>query len=362
LCLPGNLVIDGSLVVVARRFRLWGKKRGERRTGSKLLGSVGEALFFAALFFLGCLSLAAVVTTQLVHAVEGSSRFSVWGLSLVLLVTASFILIGGGGVILTVLHVGASAERRSAMARRAANIELLSNTLPSTKEYPNVPRDANLTNSPGVTLTYRLPIVQSPIWKLAAATAFCLVWNSIASVLLVLAIDSHVSGKPEWFLTLFVVPFVAIGVWAVYYFARQFLIHTGIGPTSVEISDHPLQPGKRYSVYVSQAGRLSVQSLELLLACEEEATYHQGTDVRTDVQRVYEQRVFCREDFEIMPGIPFEHECELRIPHRVMHSFKSNYNAIQWKLVVKGNARGWPIYERSFPVVVYPHVCRGGGP
>ncbi|HZZ73498.1 MAG TPA: DUF3592 domain-containing protein, partial [Pirellulales bacterium] len=38
-------------------FRLYGKKRGDRRTGSQTLGNAGEALFFAFFFLLGMASL-----------------------------------------------------------------------------------------------------------------------------------------------------------------------------------------------------------------------------------------------------------------------------------------------------------------
>ena len=39
---------------MARSFRYFGKKRGHRRTGSPVLGSAGEAAFFAVLLLLGC--------------------------------------------------------------------------------------------------------------------------------------------------------------------------------------------------------------------------------------------------------------------------------------------------------------------
>ena len=41
-------------MVLARSFRYFGKKRGHRRTGSPVLGSAGEAAFFAVLLLLGC--------------------------------------------------------------------------------------------------------------------------------------------------------------------------------------------------------------------------------------------------------------------------------------------------------------------
>ena len=70
-----------------------------------------------------------------------------------------------------------------------------------------------------------------------------------------------------------------------------------------------MHPGGEYQVFLSQTGRLSVKRLKLSLVCEEEATYRQGTDTRTESQKVFAQELFRREDFEIPPGIPFEMQC-----------------------------------------------------
>jgi hypothetical protein len=37
-----------------------------------------------------------------------------------------------------------------------------------------------------------------------------------------------------------------------------------------------------------------------------------------------------------------------------MHSFHAAHSSVSWKLVVRGEAAGWPAFERGFPVVVYP--------
>jgi hypothetical protein len=339
---------------LVRQFRIWGKKRGDRRTGSKLLGSVGEALFFAVLFVLGSCALIALVTSYLTRAEDLQPYSSGRGLWLLVAVLVSLVLIGAVGLIYDILQVGTSAERRSALAKKASSIDLLSDAFPSAKDFPTIPRDENLRNSPGVTLAYRLPIARSPAWKLVAAALFCLTWNGLVSVITVLTVNSHLRGESNWFLTLFALPFAAVGIWAVVVFLRQLLITTGIGPTSLEVSDHPLYPGQRYDVYVTQAGRLTVKSLRVLLVCDEEATYRQGTDVRTENRRVHQQQMFCREGFQIAPGIPFEHQFEMVMPDDLMHSFQSNHNAIHWKMIVSGEAAGWPAYVRDFPIIVYP--------
>jgi hypothetical protein len=97
-----------------------------------------------------------------------------------------------------------------------------------------------------------------------------------------------------------------------------------------------------------------MRSLELLLVCEEEATFRQGTDIRTERCCVFRETVFSEEQFRIEPSKAFERECELRVPERVMHSFRAKHNAVHWMLVARGQAQSWPAFERSFPVVIYP--------
>ena len=74
-----------------------------------------------------------------------------------------------------------------------------------------------------------------------------------------LAVGKHLAAEPDWYLTLLVVPFAAIGILSLYYWLRLLLLATAIGPTSLEISDHPIYPGHRYRVYLTQAGRLARQ-------------------------------------------------------------------------------------------------------
>ncbi len=275
--------------------------------------------------------------------------YSGWLWSLLLL-PASFIIIGGGGSVVALMRWGKSSEHLSAVTQLVGRRELFEEATPLVRGYPHVPRDANLTNSPGTRLKYRLPINTIHGWKLFAAAIVCLCWNSIVVVFLVMAVRPPVNG---WLL-LFTAPFLIVGVGMIYLLMRQLLIASGVGPTQLEISDHPLLPGRRYDLYLSQAGRLTMNFLEVDLVCDEQATYHQGTDTRTEQRRVYEQRVFERRQFDIPLGMPFEQQCRIEIPSDAMHSFWSDHNEVQWKFVVRGEVPGWPKYERSFPIVVFP--------
>ncbi len=426
---------------MARLFRLYEKKRGDRRTGSKQFGRLGEAAFFGLFLLVGCAALVALLYTLVIpewranrhflettgrvldarvsriddsegnstyrpdirieYTVDGNryedvtydaarwyssnreeveatvesfpagSEHACWydpmdpshailvrGYSgwyyLFLLIPLSFIVIGGGGLIYTLLHWNTSAERRAARLQRAREFDIFEAAKSAGEEYPYVPADADLKNSPGTTLAYRLPIASAPGWTLFAAVAACLFWNGIASIFVIMAIRGHLRGEPDWFLTVFVIPFMVVGVALVAYVVRQLLITTGVGATRIEISHHPLIPGQQYEILVAQAGRLTMNSLQVVLACDEKATYQQGTDTRTETRRVHQESVFLRTDFEIHPSLPFENRCALCISSSAMHSFKSDHNEVHWKLVVKGDVAGWPDYERSFPVIVYP--------
>jgi hypothetical protein len=435
--------------VAGRSFRMYGKKRGNRRTGSKALASVGEAAAFLFFLVLGTWFMVLLVrmpvlpewranhdfveTTGVVKSVKvgqpfdssqtgyraevqieyvagGQTRrnstydigfdtpwayssdragqqaligrfelgktypcwydprnpdtvvvargYSGWLWSLLVL-PATFIVIGGGGLIYAVLQWGKSAERLAAQAQLAGRLEQFDDSTAGAKDFPNVPRDANLTNSPGTRLKYRLPIITTYGWRLAAVTLLALVWNGIVIALMVMAVRRAIEGRTDAWLFVLIVPFLAGGLWLIYFLVRQVVIASGVGPTQLEVSDHPLFPGRHYDLLLSQAGRLTMKSLVVDLVCEEQATFRQGTDTRTHGCRVYQKRVFDRHEFDIPQGLSFQQQCRIEIPAEAMHSFRADHNEVQWKFVVRGEAGGWPPFERSFPIVVYPKPAGG---
>ncbi len=337
------------------RFKVFGKKRGDRRTGSRIAGSLGEAVFFGLLFLLGTMSLSALVASQVVNPTPHIYQpgFGFW---LVVLVLASLMLIGGLGVLYAVAHAGASAERRSAIVRRAAAIDLIREALPSPQQYPNVPRDERMTDSPGVNLAYRLPAeVQRTVWKLATMAVLAMLLSGFASVLAVLFVASALIRTPNWMLLGFTVPFLGFSVWSIRRLLSDVWRFGRVGPTYIEISDFPLHPGQEYEIAVSQLGRFSLNSLQLTLVCEEEATYHQGTDVRMETQVVSRHDILRREQIELEPGNPFVAQASLAVPQNAVHSFQSAHNAVRWKLLVEGEPVSCPAFVRNFPVIIYPN-------
>ena len=99
---------------------------------------------------------------------------------------------------------------------------------------------------------------------------------------------------------------------------------------------------------------MKMNHLEVLLVCDERATYYQGTDARSESQRVFERVVYDRKDFEIEPRAAFEDEFSLEIPSEAMHSFASDHNEVAWTLVVRGDVAHWPDFDRRFSICIYP--------
>jgi len=427
---------------LARNFRYFEKKRGHRQTGSRLFGSVGEAIFFALLLVVGCAGIISGIVWLIVpewrvnhefvehtckvlekrvvevpsekgilyrpevkieyeippvtylpvvydiHHSKWSTRdeaqaaidrfteqqtYPCWydpadqNIAVVvrgyqrwiwpaLLIPASFVVIGVVGLVYTVLHSGKSAERRAAAVRSVPTPEIFDPAIGTDPEFPYIPSGSDITSSPGTRLAYRLPLTHSPGWTLFGLLIACLAWNGAVSVFVVMAIHSYFAGAPDWLMTLFIAPFLAVGIALVIVFARLLRRAAGIGPTLVEISDHPLLPGKSYRLFLSQSGSLTLKSIEVSLICEEEAVFRQGTNVRTENREVFRQSLHATAGAIIRPGEPLEAECDLPIPSTAMHSFRASHNQVQWKLIVQGDSVGWQGFQRSFPVLVRPEI------
>jgi len=278
-----------------------------------------------------------------------------WWLWLALLIPVALILFGALRMASEFLRWNSSPERLSQkrlLVPGSSTTEFIAGQ--AGVEFPSLPRDDNITNSPGTHLAYRLPINISSWVMLAAVLGVTLFWNATWIFFAVICIRDWSLGAGSWFLTLFLVPFSLIGVLMIGLLVRAAIITLGVGPTHVEISQHPWRAGGEYEVWFSQSGKLTLKHLIVELICEESVTYRQGTDTRTERCIVYRQMLFERRDFVIPEDAPLEELVTCRIPATAMHSFEAPSNEIQWKLMVRAEIVSWPNFERSFSIVVQP--------
>jgi positive regulator of sigma E activity len=351
----------------------WSKKRGERSLSGSTSGVVGEVAFFALLFLLGVFGLTLVLIHEFAphhvsqvptEALEGAvtealqSDLSAWIFGVL---SIAAIISGGTSLVVRVMRESASSERRSAMASRAdqpdsaaaSDAAVPRRLADEAVRLPNIPTGESLNDSPGERLTYRLA-AEIPEHTLLGSATLTLLWNAAWFVLLAVVVAGFASGERRWIVAGLLIPFGWIGYWSFRRFLSQLRQRAGVGPTIVEISNHPLLAGDSYQLFLSQTGRFRLKRLTVQLVCDEETFYRQGTDLRVERYQSLCQVLWTQNNVVVDPQAPLEQQLEFTLPKNVMHSFVAAHNAIRWRIVVQGESRPWPSFCRSFPIIVHP--------
>jgi len=315
--------------------------------------AIAEAALAGILVLLGVILLAVTITLTALYSTPHQLYISVGYLSLRIILAVLLITAGSYFIISLLWKVGVSRERREALANRAGEIELLNELRRRRDDLPTVPVEAPLQ---GTVLPYRLRCSQRNLWMLISSAAMSVSLVAIASILVPTAIETGSSANPRSLALVFLPIICLAAVWFLYRFFRQLLKLTGIGPSSIEISQYPLYPNSKCTLRLFQPGRIRLKVLTVWLICQEEATFDQGTDIRTERRDVFRQRLFRKRSVDVSPDNPFENEFDLKIPDLAIHSFRSANNRIQWKIIVQAEAKKWPTLNRTFRLSVYPRV------
>lgn len=158
-------------------------------------------------------------------------------------------------------------------------------------------------------------------------------WNGITSVFVVIAWKGWQKGDPEWFLIIFMIPFVLIGAGLILHVPYRLLaIFSPI--YDVNWGDDDLSPGDRVRVSwkrVGGGGR--PRRFTIWMVGQEEATYRRGTNTSTAKSVFHEVKLFETEKPQMMPaGV-----CDLVIPADAVPSFSGEHNKIRWFLRLKAD-------------------------
>lgn len=178
----------------------------------------------------------------------------------------------------------------------------------------------------------------------------CLFWNGIVSVFLVVLVNEWMRGQGSWFLSLFLTPFVLVGLALLVGVAYQFLAL--FSPSArLTLSASEVRIGDVVEIEWRIARHwLGVSELTILFEGQEEATYRQGTSTATDKETFYRDCVVRTND----AGAIASGKGTLRIPPNAMHSFSSRHNKIVWCLNVKGAVPRWPDVAEDYELHVLP--------
>ena len=356
-----------------RRFRPWTKKRGGRTLATATGSLVTESIYYTTILMVGVFGLSLVLALRLAPShvpnlppMPGAppmpplgSPVAAWTFGTLFFAA---IMVGGGRLAHRLIWQSASVEFRRSLADRASRATRGSTVRrpDDFRSMPTVPDVESFNDSPGERLRYRLAPDRlaarrgSVSGRAGGQIALSLVWNVVWFVLAGIAVSGLIRGVIRPFLIFLLVPAAWVG-WRLF---RSMLsaVRTvvAVGPTVVEISDHPLHPGDRFRVDVSQWGRMKLRRLTVRLVCEEESFYRQGTDVRADRHRVVEIEIGQKKNVSVDRHRVAGQQYDVQMPADAMHSVAGSHNAIRWQIEVEGSSRPWPSFCRTFPVVVHP--------
>ena len=280
-----------------------------------------------------------------------SWKVPLWGWSFLFL-SLCLVVVGLIGLISSLRQDVVSDEHKAVREAKP----LFASTSPRLLSQQTIPDNRLIAESPGTHLAIRLPIETQPFIPLIGLMLFAIAWNLVAGGVM---LHSWLNPLDNWsdhvFGSVLRGIFLCVGLVLLASAFHRILLTFGIGPTLLEISDHPIYPGRRYRMLLMQSGVLRFRELTVDVVCEEIARFHQGTDTMTSRKEVFRQSLFSRADFETTPGVPLEQEFFLQLPLGVMHSFRQENNEIRWRIDASAQVVGWPNTCRDYPIIVQPH-------
>lgn len=249
-----------------------------------------------------------------------------------------------------------SEERKLAFSSASGDSPFRHLFEPSTSpDWPTIPDIRVVNESPGTHLAFRLPLGNRPLFPLIGIALFALAWNIVAWTILFQSFFHPAENRADQIIEVLLRSlFFGVGIILFVGVLRQVLQAFSLGLTLLEISDHPIYPGRRYRILLRQTGLLRFRRFAVDVACEEIARFHQGTDTITNRKIVFSQNLFEREDFETTAAVSLEQEFFLQLPLQAMHSFRMENNEVSWKLEIEIQIAGWPKIRRECPIVVRP--------
>lgn len=254
------------------------------------------------------------------------------------LIPLVFVAVGAGGIFFT---VRSRLRKKAATGRRDVPV-------PGYERTAIVERD--VAAGPVI-----LKPKHSPLVKLLGVAGFALFWNGIVSVFVWQVIDGWQKGRGEWFLTLFMIPFVLAGLAAIGGIV-YFLLALFNPRPKLTLSSDAIPVGGSAELRWELTGQVNrIGTFEIVLEGREEATYRRGTNTVTD-KNVFATLPIARlDDWRDMAN----GEAALAVPADTMHSFEADNNKIIWALKVRGDIRLWPDIKEEFPLTVLPATTEG---
>lgn len=154
----------------------------------------------------------------------------------------------------------------------------------------------------------------------------------------------------DWFGALFIIPFVAVGLFMIGLLVYQIL---GLFNPKVELTLAPGAPqlGEKIDVAWRLSGRTQVlRGLKLVVEAREEARYRRGTSTYTDRKPFLNLEVYASaSSLEPETG-----HASIALPVESVPTWTGDNNKIVWVIRVHGEIPRWPDLKEEFVIEVHP--------
>ncbi len=175
-------------------------------------------------------------------------------------------------------------------------------------------------------------------------------WCGIVSVFVFFAWTGWAQGEPEWFLIIFLIPFVLVGLVLAGALPHSFLAI--FSPRfDFDLRDEDLKPGLATKFRWKQTGgNGQLTEMALTLEGREEATYRQGSNRSTAVSLFYQKEIFKSNHLPEM----IANECDLIFPSDTVPTFVGKQNQIRWQLHLYAEVKNRPDVREEIELILQP--------
>lgn len=122
------------------------------------------------------------------------------------------------------------------------------------------------------------------------------------------------------------------------------------------VSPSSLYPGGQVRCHVDFRSRreFHLRAVKATLSATERVTYTSGTTTVTEAHVLHEKIHVRPFDEDVAPDRVIAFDCVLPIIPEAPASFSANSNDLVWAVTLKADLKGWPDWEKSFPITVLP--------
>jgi hypothetical protein len=265
------------------------------------------------------------------------------------LIPLVFVLVGAGGILFSLR--GGRSRPSDASPYEPMSMSQISGVTPGIRPVTGM---AEFVGRSGDLSGPR--VLKSSSSKLAAVIGigiFAAIWNGVIFFGFILNSGFFRRGRTDffdWFGVLFMIPFVAIGLFLIGLLIYQIL---GLFNPKVELTLAPGAPqlGDKIDVTWRLSGRTQVlRGLKIYVEAREEARYRRGTSTYTDRKPFLKLQVYASaSSMEAETG-----HASVTLPLESIPTWKSDNNKIVWAIHVTGEIPRWPDLKEEFVIEVHP--------